>query len=536
MNKFYRITRFAIIGSVFMFSAVYAEDICREPVSTAQGLVVGASVDGLPVCAYKGVPYAAPPVGNMRWRAPQPPPQRKDVLTATAFSPKCAQAKSFLDRFEDKKTIRSEDCLYLNVWRPKKSGKYPVMVWIHGGGLVMGKGSSDLYWGDRMAAQKDVVVVTINYRLSVFGFLALPALSAEDANGSSGNYGLQDQIEALKWVRENIAAFGGDPANVTIFGESAGGWSVCNILASPLAEGLFHRAVMESGGCDATKTVQEGYADGETFLKRFKCSKDDVLSCLRFKSAQEILKGEGGIPENVLTGPVKFVWLPKEDGRVLKETPIEALRNGRYNKTPLIVSSNRDEIKLLVMTMPGIRHAPKCVYKLYVRKVYGDETLKSIERLYPYKNYGRSTDAILDALGDMNLGCKCFDAAEAARVFDQPVYYCRFDYDDHKYPHYLGAGHSVEIPFVFGSLDRSLGKFILSKKDAIKARPLSDAMMSYWTNFAKAGNPNAHGLLEWPVYKLPTRGRMIFDLPMRVENANNVEKCEYWRTQNIKLK
>lgn len=536
MSKFGKTVGLAAILLIAFISAAYAEDTCIAPAPTAEGPVTGQAVDGAPVCVYKGIPFAAPPVANLRWRAPEPALKRNDTLQAVRFGPRCMQtgiAGGARDRKQE--PPMSEDCLCLNIWRPQKSGKFPVMVWIHGGGLMNGSGAEPVYWGDRLVARKDVVLVTINYRLAVFGFLSLPELSNEDSNSSSGNYGMQDQIAALKWVHDNIAAFGGDPQNVTIFGESAGGWSVCNLLASPLAAGLFQRSIIQSGGCDATKTIEEGFADGKGYAAKTGCSGENILTCLRSTPPQTLLKLSGSITSS-FTSEIKFIWLPKEDGKVLKKTPIEAIREGVYNKVPVMVGSNRDEGKLMTMALPGIRKMPRVMNDWYVRNTYGKDALIAIKRMYPYEKYSRPTDAIIDAFGDVGLGCKCYDGAEAAAAYPPPVFYYRFDYHDHRAAEMLAAGHATEIPLIFGNLDRSLGKLIYSSAQAKRAQKLANAMMSYWTNFARNGDPNESGLMSWPRYDTQSRQRMYFDLPMRVRTSDNIEKCEFWRSKNIRLK
>jgi para-nitrobenzyl esterase len=434
---------------------------------------------------------------------------------------------------------RSEDCLYLNIWRPNKEGTFPVMVWIHGGSLTSGSGSYGIYRAGRLAFEGDVVVVTINYRLGPFGFLAHPGLSAEDPEGSSGNYGLLDQIEALKWVKHNIAAFGGDPQKVTIFGESAGGWSVCNILASPKAEGLFHRAVVQSGGCDTVKSLDEGFKDGRKFALNLGCSGPDAVSCLRGKSAQEIEAGKGLKKEEDEEGLLNindlgFTWVPHVDGKVLKQVPIDALASGEYNRVPLMVGSNRDEAKLFTVVMPGIRLAPKPLVKKALEKMRGPEFRESIERLYPYSLYNRPADAVIDALGDAVLGCKCYQAAEKASPY-QDVYYYRFDFDKHLAPDMAGACHALEIPFIFNTLDQPPVNLFITNFQIKKAETLSKAMTAYWTNFAYTGDPNGPGLTSWPAYSTDEKQRMYLDMSMQVRHTDNVEKCEFWEKEAVSM-
>jgi len=514
-----------------------ADELCAEPVMTAQGLVAG--IGEAEACAYKGIPYAAAPVGERRFRPPAPAPAHADVLVADEFTPWCMQSFhiGILDR--NLVTIKvSEDCLRLNIWRPAKSGQFPVMFFLHGGGLLVGSGATGMYEGERLASSQDVVVVTINYRLGVFGFMALPELSAEDPYGSSGNYGLLDQIAALAWVRDNISAFGGDPHNVTIFGESAGGWSVCNLLDSPLARGLFHQAIIESGGCDSTRTMKEGYADGKRFADYAGCPGPDVVSCLRAMPAEELLARQKKASKDKTSDfrtMMQYTWLPKEDGRVLLETPIKSLRKGEYSRVPILAGSTRDEAKIFTVKWPGIRLAPRSIARWALTNMFGEEARPRLESLYPYKDYRRPVDAVIQAVGDSALACKVYEAVEA--LADRgPVYYYRFDYDDHLAPHMFGAGHAVELPFIFNTFDRPDFNIFYTRYHVQMARPLTQATMSYWANFARAGDPNGPGLMPWPLYNNNHPMRMYLDQQQKVQPTENVERCKFWQERNITLR
>jgi len=528
-----------IAGCFLVYDLALAQELCSTPISTSYGLISGVMDKKEPVCVYKGIPFAEPPVGELRFKPPQPPKKWSGVFKADKFSPECIQPGGPMPGV--KAEPRSEDCLYLNIWKPAKpktEGPLPVMFWIHGGSLTTGSGIISLYWGDRLSAQKDVIVVTINYRLGALGFLAHKDLSAEDPRGSSGNYGLLDQIAALQWVRDNISGFGGDPNRVMIFGESAGGWSVCYLLASPLAQGLFQRAVIESGGCDTVNSMEVGFSDGEEFAKKVGCqgkTGKEMLSCLRSFPVEKMLEKEPPASEEkkkkdrglFSKEDLKFVWVPHIDGWALKQSPIEALKSGNYNKVPLIVGSNRDEFKLFSVTTPGARLIPKSLIEKIMTDFLGREVTDGFKKLYPYKNYRRPADAALDAMGDIGLGCRCYWAVEAL-ADKQPVYYYRFDYDEHLAPHMVGAAHAVEIPFVFGNLDRAPATIFLNKRLRKKAEPLKEAMMSYWTNFAKTGDPNGEGLVQWQQYDSVKRQRIYFDIPITLKETDNVEKCEFW--------
>ena len=374
--------------------------------------------------------------------------------------------------------------------------------------------------------------------MAAIGFLAHPALSAEDPHRSSGNYGFLDQVAALKWVRQNISGFGGDPGNLTIFGESAGGWSVCNMLASPLTRGLFAKAIIQSGGCDSPRTMEDGFADGESFAQSLGCSKDELLTCLRGKPAKEIIAVQIPRPKFHLLDlrpMLVYPWMPKLDGWAFLEPPIESLRAGRFNRVPLLVGSDRDELKIFTVAWPGIRLAPASLVSLVMKNTFGQDLVPELKRLYPFRAYRRAADALIDALGDATLACKCFDAAEAAAPFT-PVYYYRFDYDDHLAPHIYGAGHAIEIPFIFSTLDQSDFNAFFDQRHARKAEKLSGPMRSYWAGFARSGNPNQPGLLDWPAYDTKNRSRMILDLPQKVAPADNVEKCGFWQEHQLMLK
>ncbi len=310
-------------------------------ISLGDGMVQG-EIDG-GSRRFLGIPFAKPPVGNLRWRPPQPPDPWEGVLQANQMSPPCAQLAALTTPASD-----NEDCLYLNVWAPPApSGPLPVMLWIHGGGNTSGSTADQIplgvgglfYNGRNLAETRDVVIVTTNYRLNIFGFLSHPALNAEDPEYPySGNQALLDQVAALEWVRDNIAAFGGDPGNVTIFGESAGSFDVCYHVASPLSRGLFHRAISESGGCTTRSTTSaEAVQRTETLIDSIGCgAAEDALACLRALPVATLLANAGGFD-------------PIVDGGFLPDQPRTLYDNGDYAKVPYILGSNSDEGTLFLL-------------------------------------------------------------------------------------------------------------------------------------------------------------------------------------------
>ncbi len=506
--------------------AAFGQELCAAQVPTNEGAVTGMKSPAYPVCEYKGIPYAMPPVGNLRWKAPQPAAKRSETFQAIKFGPSCLQNESFSGGGQSESF--SEDCLYLNIYRPIIKGTQqpqdnlrllPVMFWIHGGGFTQGAGSYTVYEGAHLASVGQVVVVTINYRLDAFGFLALPSLAAEDANHSTGNYGMADQIAALKWVRDNIASFGGDPNQVTIFGESAGGVSVCNLLASKPAAGLFQRGIIESGACDMVGPLDQGFEQGKRLAESRGCAEADPLPCLRAKSGQELLKTKGS----------GFKATARIDGYVLEASPIELLKKGDYNRVPMLVGNNRDEANIILMLIPGAPLASRKYVQDQIRDALGKRA-DEVMGMYSFDDYRRPI-FLTGAIFADGFGSRAFAAAEelSARA---PVYLYRFDWHDEFLGGSLGAFHGLELPFVFGNLTaRKTALHIALNRKAIKSgTPLSEKMMKYWTNFAKTGDPNGAGLPAWPKYDRAGRQRIHFDNSIGVVEiaGKQLERYQYF--------
>src|SRR6202795_4281415 len=459
-------------------------------VRTGRGLVVGTkSADGK-IGIFKGIPFAAPPVGELRWKEPQPVTPWRGVRKATEFGARCMQARIFEDMvFRD--AGPSEDCLYLNVWTPGISAKtkLPVMVWIYGGGFQAGAVSEPRQDGEHLA-HKGVVIVSMNYRLGIFGFLSHPGLTAESPHHASGNYGLMDQAAALKWVHDNIAAFGGDPNNVTIFGESAGSFAVSALMASPLSKELIHGAIGESGAFFAKTLRGKPLAESE---RRDAVLAESLgmksLGQLRGLSAEKLLEAARSENDNNRFGP-------NIDGYFMPARPYEIYAKGEQAHVPLLAGWNSDEGTY--QHFFGTAPVSKENYAAKIRQLFGEaapETLK----LFPggSDEEVKSSAALLSTADFIALGTWKWMEMQV-QTGEAPVY--RYEFDQVPPPsegHAAETGlayHSAEIEYVFGTLD---WKKIAWRPEDYK---LSEQMGSYWTNFAKTGNPNGAGLGAWPRY------------------------------------
>ncbi len=475
------------------------------------GEVRGIAAEGL--TEFKGIPFAAPPTGANRWRAPQPVVPWTGVKQADHFAPGCMQDASMM-KFIGSDAGVSEDCLYLNVWTPAKAprAKLPVMVWIYGGGFAAGATSSPTYAGAELA-KLGVVQVNVSYRLGAFGFLAHPELSKESGTGS-GNYGLLDQIAGLKWVRDNIAAFGGDPSNVTIFGESAGGISVSMLAASPAAKGLFERAISESGGSFApplrspngsaagenVPTLAVAEARGRAFLQKLGAK---TIAEARAMPAAAILEAQG---QGLGTG----FW-PVADGRVLPGDQYVLYRQGRFNDTPVLIGTNSDEGASFVRGK-----STPAAFEASVRAQYGARA-EAILAAYPHATEREASRSAQDLMRDSLFGWSTWSWArlQAAQGRHKAfVYY--FDERTPQTPE--GAPHASELPYVFKTLDARGGK------PRPEDRAVSDLMSRYWTNFAKTGDPNGPGLPKWPAFDAAHPQAMVFGEHGGAQPYPNLEK------------
>ncbi len=522
-RRFFILSAVIFLSVIFSFGGVlYAGELCTEPVSTSQGLFRGMQDADYEACAWKGIPYAAPPVGELRLAATRPAEPHQGIRDAYEVGPTCIQIEDFT--MGGKSEVLSEDCLYLNIWRPARDGKFPVMFWMHGGSFIGGAGSYDVYNGARVSATRDVVIVTINYRLGPLGFTALPELADEDPDGSTGNYGILDQIQALKWVQENIEAFGGDPDNVTIYGQSAGGMSVCTLLVSPPAAGLFHKAISMSGPHHLVFSNEKSVESGRALSEKLGCSGPDVLKCLREKPAGAFAENA----ENDLAA-MGVNYAPCVDGYVLPAKPLELIEQGRYPKVPVIIGSTRDELRSYTLVLPGLGLLTKGSINRLMKRLTGPNYDEVIS-MYSFSDFRRPVDLAFAFGNQMTFDTPAFRVAEAM-AGQNPVYLYRFDWDDTRFPHKMGAFHALDVPFVFNALDMDilLARLLANKKAYKKGEPLAYQVSSYYTNLAWTGDPNSpgpgsdEGLPEWPVYDTETRRRMYLDTPVTVEPLTEME-------------
>jgi len=486
----------AVAATFAVASASCAQPLVSAPVGKIQGEMDGTAR------VFRGIPYAVPPVGPLRWRAPEPMPRWKGVRNADNFGPACYQPMAPAGVYTNAPAVMSEDCLYLNIWAPQDAKKAPVLVWIHGGALTGGFSHESLYNGAKMAA-RGVILVSINYRLGVLGFLAHPELSAESPLKTSGNYGLLDQIEALRWVQRNIAAFGGDPSNVTIAGESAGGLSVMYLMAAPAARGLFAKAIAESAYMISMPALKER-ANGTPSAEETGMT---VMTKLHAHSIAD-LRALNGAAMTVLASAVGYAPWMTVDGQIIPHQLADTFDRGEQAPVPLLAGFNSGEIRSLRVLAPPAP-ATAADYEKAIRAKYADLADEFL-RLYPSADYAES---ILKTTRDGLYGWTAERLARKQTGLGQPAYLYLFD---HGYPDEEAANlhgfHGSELPYVFGTLDRTIP--LWPKIPAMQVESdLSDAMLDYWTSFARTGQPTAKNAPAWPAYGTTAAYMDIADSP-----------------------
>lgn len=475
-----------------------------------------------PVAVFRGIPYASPPVGELRWRPPVPAVPRSGIQQATDFGPACIQRPSDVPdwyRFiaetlgQDPALVpelesTSEDCLHLNVWTANLGGEelWPVMVWIHGGSNMSGSPSERVYDGTNLT-RKGVVTVSFNYRLNAFGFLAHPALSAESEHGSSGNYGLLDQIAALEWIQRSISIFGGDPDRVTIFGESAGASNIAYLMSSPLTRGLFHRAIMQSGGYAVSefRTLDDAEATGQGVAASLGVVDSGDATALRALTVEEVYRG-------TLDAYVEDLSIPNVDGWVLEKAPARVFESGHPAPVPLLIGFNADE-----WTTLGHYGPEATVETLHesLRSEYGDLGEQAIE-LYPASNDDQAVEMVNRSQTDLWFACPSrFIADRMERVSSEVFFYVFTRSLPAPGGDRLGAFHGAETAYVMDNLDLE----VWAPRESYDQR-LADIMSEYWVRFAASGDPNGGENPTWPSYRAESQDYL--ELGDRVEARRGI--------------
>lgn len=488
---------------------------------TTRGLVRGKRADS--TVAFLGIPYAMPPVGALRFAPPVEHACWSTVLTTTAFGSACPQKNQDTGKFEG-----SEDCLTLNIWTPKvdAAARLPVMVFLYGGGNIVGRTDerflSNLYDGRALATREQAVVVTPNYRLGALGFFADPDLDAESPNRVSGNQGTLDHLAALQWIKDNIASFGGDPARVMVFGESAGATNVCTLLASPLAAGLFASALMESGSCGAHSQVTQK-ATSAALARKLGCT-TSIATCMRGLTAEQIITATDGFPEllksvsklDPAAGQVGILpWTSSVDGYVLADFPLAVIAAGAHNRVPLVVGSNANEGILFAPS--GLYLCPQ--YRSDLKSMFGANADR-VEAAYPC-SFWQARQAFSDVVTDFLFTCTARHAARAAAPFSSVFRYFYTHAADHGLDATLGAYHSAELTYVFRTFAAK------GYTPSATEQTLSGNIEDYWGSLAATGSP-ATGALGWPVYAQPSESVLQLDTTLSTSADVRPAKCDFW--------
>ena len=484
-------------------------------VTIASGQIEGTTNATSDIKIFKGIPFAAPPVGDLRWKAPQPVASWKGVRTCTTYSASPMQASPtpfmcWSEEFLIPKEPISEDCLYLNVWTGATSTneKRPVLIYIYGGGFMSGGSACPIYDGEAMA-KKGVILVNINYRVGVFGFLAHPELSNEADYHASGNYALLDMIAALRWVQKNISAFGGDPNKVTIAGQSAGAFGVNFLTASPLAKGLFHGAIAESGArfydspfrknMSVLKTAEE---EGITFAKSLNCNS---LAELRAKPANEILKAGGGFNS------------PLIDNYLLTDKIADTYAKGKQNNVPVLMGWNEDDL------VGNSKPTTPAAFKEQIQKRFGDSSVDFL-KAYAATTDREATQSQSAMMRDEFFGIQMYAWAKAQTKVGSKAFVYNFN---RKLPAYspetdFGAFHTGEVVYAYNNLKT------VNRPWTDTDYKIADVMSDYWINFVKTGDPNGKGLPAWDAYDAVNEKVMVIDAVIESKPLPDKNKMHFW--------
>ena len=490
-----------------------ADAICTE------GGAVRGTVAGV-VRAFKGIPYAKAPVGDLRFRPPQPAEPWQGILPTEQFRPACPQLGP------GNKVVGSEDCLAINIWTPaqRPAKLLPVMIWLHGGGNAglsgAGSASGVVYDGSLMVERGGVVFVTYNLRLGVLGFLAHPALDAERPEKISGNYGSLDQIAMLKWVQRNIQSFGGDPGRVFLFGTSAGGGNICALMTAPAAQGLLHGVAMQSSvptGCELQTLADSQQRTGARVATATGCANaTDIAACLRGKSVNEIVGAVSG-----LTDIFARVYGPNMDGHIFPDQPRKLIEARRYKSLPVIIGGTADETKTFLNAIGPVPDPTS--YAEAVTKLFGVQSRDAILARYPAASFASPRGALDAATTDAYFTCTTRRVARLlTSVQTEPVYTYFFSHilENNPVERARGAFHTAEHPFFFPWT----GKFPQSEGE----RQLQGAMLLYWSKMAASGNPNGEGNPVWPRYDAKTDAHLELATPPRAGTALRKDQCDFW--------
>jgi para-nitrobenzyl esterase len=491
-------------------------------VETGMGRLEGLEREGVRI--FRGIPFARPPVGELRFRPPEPPQPWPGVRDATCFGPSAPQpplAMAGFPGFDIGET--SEDCLYLNVYAPAGEGaRRPVLVWIHGGAFVIGSGSQSLYDGSALARRGDAIVVTVNYRLGALGFLDL----GEQEGVATANAGLLDQVAALRFVRDHVEAFGGDPDNVTIFGESAGGMSVGTLLGCPTAAGLFRRAIAQSGACHATHDWESAAGVTAAVLSALDVDSPNVRTLREVPVAQLMsLQQRIGLRLMLAGGRQILPFAPVVDGHVLPKHPLDAVRDGLSRDVSLLIGTTRDEWKLFGRFDPEMRTLDE------------EKLVARVQQRLPHADGRRLVQSYRANRPEADWASVCF-ALETDRVFRMPAvrlaeaqaaagastFMYRFDWESPFFGGLVGACHGIDVPFVFGGLDLPMADQFVGTGPA--ARRLADRTMDGWLAFARGGRPGHDDLARWDPYDGEGRVTMLLGAECRAEaDPEGVERA-----------